>query len=100
MKANQSGTSSIDSWLVGTKFVGAPKDCTYSGTLLLGREKEYLKVMLILMQYIGVEAHHCEADQGIPLKMCGNNTVLQSNLAYLKKISIVHCTCKTGDFFL
>lgn len=55
--------------------------------------------MLILMQYIGVEAHHCEADQGIPLKMCGNNTVLQSNLAYLKKISIVHCTCKTGDFF-
>ena len=56
--------------------------------------------MLILMQYIGVEAHHCEADQGIPLKMCGNNTVLQSNLAYLKKFSIVHCTCKTGDFFL
>ena len=56
--------------------------------------------MLILMQYIGVEAHHCETDQGIPLKMCGNNTVLQSNLAYLKKISIVHCTYKTGDFFL
>ena len=46
--------------------------------------------MLILMQYIGVEAHHCEADQGIPLKMCGNNTVLQSNLAYLKTFPL--CT--------
>ena len=84
---------------MGTKFVGAPKDCTYSGTLLLDREKEYLKVTLILIQYIGVEAHHCEADQGFPLKMCENNTVPQSNLAYLKNISIVHCTCKTGDFF-
>ena len=56
--------------------------------------------MLILMQYIGVEAHHCEADQGIPLKMCENNTVPQSNLAYLKNISIVHCTCKTDFFFV
>ena len=75
---------------MGTKFVGAPKDCTYSGALSWGREKEYLKVMLILIQYIGVEAHHCEADQGIPLKMCGNNTVLQSNLAYLKTFPL--CT--------
>lgn len=46
--------------------------------------------MLILMQYIGVEAHHCEADQGIPLKVCGNNTVLRSNLAYLKTFPL--CT--------
>ena len=54
--------------------------------------------MLILIQYIGVEAHHCEADQGIPLKMCENNTMPQSNLAYLKNISIA-LHMQTGDFF-
>ena len=55
--------------------------------------------MLILMQYIGVEAHHCETDQGIPLKMCGNNTVLQSNLAYLKKIPLCTAHAKLVIFF-